>query len=276
MRAWIDKLAFNFIEWLTCDVDRPPEIPLSDFADICQALRPGDVLLLEGRSRVSKVISTITRSRWTHAALYIGYFNDIKITEQRKRVIESYQANQQDQLIIESVMGKGVIISPLSSLRQEHIRICRPTGLLPKDVNRVIACAIGGLGFEYDTRQILDLARFLFPWGILPRRWHSTLFTYKAGVPTRLSCSRLLAESFASVYFPILPHFLRDDSGKLIFIRRNPQLFTPSDFDYSPFFETIKYPIIKFTDGFNYRHLAWVDDVVSNNEKKSRTVERNK
>lgn len=268
MRAWVDKLAFKFIEWLTRDIDKPPEVPLSDFENISHSMQPGDVLLIEGRSRVSKVICTITRSRWTHAALYIGYINDIKIPDQRRRVIESYQGDPRDQLIIESIVGKGVVISSLSSLKQENIRICRPKGLLFKDVSRVIACAIGGLGSQYDTRQILDLARFLFPWGLLPRRWHSTLFTYKAGVPTQLSCALLLAESFASVQFPILPTIKRDAGGNLIFIQRLPRLFTPGDFDSSPFFETVKCPVVKFTNQFNYHDLSWIKDAASDNEGK--------
>lgn len=35
-------------------------------------LRPGDVLLIEGHSRVSTAIKYLTQSTWSHAALYVG------------------------------------------------------------------------------------------------------------------------------------------------------------------------------------------------------------
>ena len=35
-------------------------------------LQPGDVLLVEGNSRVSVAIKYLTQSTWSHAALYIG------------------------------------------------------------------------------------------------------------------------------------------------------------------------------------------------------------
>src|ERR1700742_292087 len=36
------------------------------------ALQPGDILLVEGNSRLSAVIKYLTQSTWSHAALYIG------------------------------------------------------------------------------------------------------------------------------------------------------------------------------------------------------------
>ena len=35
-------------------------------------LRPGDVLLVEGESRVSMAIKVLTQSNWSHAALFVG------------------------------------------------------------------------------------------------------------------------------------------------------------------------------------------------------------
>ncbi len=82
---------------------------------------------------------------------------------------------------------------------------------------RVIAHAIRHLGNDYDVRQLLDLARFLFPWGILPRRWRSSLFQHNAGKPTHTVCSSLLAEAFSAVGFPVLPFIDRGADGSLRF-----------------------------------------------------------
>jgi hypothetical protein len=35
-------------------------------------LRPGDVLLVEGESRISMAIKVLTQSNWSHAALFVG------------------------------------------------------------------------------------------------------------------------------------------------------------------------------------------------------------
>ena len=40
--------------------------------DIKSALEPGDVVLVEGQSRVSSAIQFITSSNWSHAAIFIG------------------------------------------------------------------------------------------------------------------------------------------------------------------------------------------------------------
>ena len=39
---------------------------------LATALAPGDVLLVEGNTRVSGAIKYLTQSTWSHAALYIG------------------------------------------------------------------------------------------------------------------------------------------------------------------------------------------------------------
>ena len=44
----------------------------TDSEALAQALRPGDVLLVEGNSRISGAIKYLTRSTWSHAALFVG------------------------------------------------------------------------------------------------------------------------------------------------------------------------------------------------------------
>ena len=62
-------------------------IPLSDFERIRHELKPGDVLLVEGRTRISEVIKVITQSPWSHAALYVGRLHDIENDAVRAAVI---------------------------------------------------------------------------------------------------------------------------------------------------------------------------------------------
>ncbi len=39
---------------------------------LAAALRPGDVLLVEGESRISMAIKFLTQSTWSHGALFVG------------------------------------------------------------------------------------------------------------------------------------------------------------------------------------------------------------
>lgn len=259
---WIGDKVIN---WLIEeeDITGPPPC---DIGRLSFEIRPCDVLLVEGRSRVSEVIKTITHSPWTHSALYIGRLVDIEDLDVREHVSWLYDGDPDDQLIIEPLLGEGTIISPLKKYATDHLRICRPTGLSPKDVQKVIKHATRHLGHDYNVRHLLDLGRFLLPYGILPRRWRSSLFERNVGESTRTVCSSMIAAAFASVQFPVLPVIHKDENG-LRLSKRNIRLYTPRDFDYSPYFEIIKYPLLGFNDLSVYRSLPWDQDgVICNGE----------
>ena len=95
----------------------------------------------------------------------------------------------------------------------------------------------------YDVRQLLDLARFMFPYAIVPRHWRSSLSQHNAGRPTHIVCSGMITRCFQSVNYPILPIVKADNNDRIRFFKRNFRLFTPADFDYSPYFEIIKFPV---------------------------------
>ena len=69
-----------------------------------------------------------------------------------------------------------------------------------------------------------------------------------------------------SVKFPILPLIHKDGKSMFELIHRNPRLFTPSDFDYSPYFDIIKYPVFHIGQQAHYRSLPWNSDYYSNDE----------
>lgn len=234
--------------------------PLCDYEKLSYELRVADVLLIEGRSRVSDVIRTITQSTWTHSALYIGRLHDIQDPDMRETVRQFYEGNPEEQLVVEAMLGKGTIVTPLSHYQHEHMRLCRARGLSPGDAQKVIGHAIDTLGTSYDMRQLLDLARFMFPYTILPRRWRSSLFQHNAGKPTSTVCSTMIATAFMQVRFPILPVTLKNKDGSFSLYQRNPKLFTPSDFDYSPYFDIIKYPIWNLQKGTHYESMPWNEE----------------
>ncbi len=256
MNTLIQKFSRWAIDWLIRD-GKLPETPLCDFNRLKFELRPCDVLLVEGRSRVSEVIKIITQSPWSHSALYLGRLYDIRDAKLRTCIEAHFEGDPEEQLLLEAILGKGTIVTPLSEYKNEHLRICRPEGLAADDAQQVLGFAINKLGSSYDLRQVLDLARFFFPWAILPRRWRSSLFQHNAGNATQTVCSTLLAEAFSNVDFPILPFIDRGDDGSLRLFKRNPKLFAPRDFDYSPYFSIIKYPFLGMNDIGLYRRLPW-------------------
>lgn len=244
VKTLIYKKISNF---LLFNISKPRISPLSDYSRLIRNLKICDVILLEGRSRAARAISVITRSVWTHSALYIGDFE--QLAEDIKELILKYNPKLgYGPLIIESNIGEGVVIKNLDVYASDHLRICRPRNISKIQKNIIINYVLSELGLPYDHQQVFDLARFFCPWWILPRKWHSSLFNHNAQNPTKLTCSLLIATAFIKAKFPILPLLEKTTDGKLKVHARNPRLFVPSDFDYSPFFEIIKYPIIKLEE----------------------------
>lgn len=266
MRAMYKGLRTKLIDWL---IYEPPvkEILPYDFNRLKYELRPGDVILIEGRSRISVVISTVMQSPWTHAALYIGRLSDIENEELHAKISEKIEAKSSARLIIEDLVDKGTCINVLSEYENHHLRICRPIGISPADLQAVIEFAVNSVGQPYNVRDMFDLFRFSLPWSILPKRWGSKLFRTPQGMPESSICSSLIANAFSSVQFPILPFVKTSEESGLEVIQRNPYLFTPKDFDYSPYFEIIKYPLFNPEEPLPYyrrmpwsQHSAWHHD----------------
>lgn len=244
------------------------EFPLDDafFSDINKIAlltKPSDIILIEGNSRVSRVIKQITQSPWSHAALYIGRGNQLNIP---KEILEKYDINDHDQVIIESEIGVGTILSPMHKYKNYHIRLLRPREIAEADAQKVIEFAISRLGKKYSIKHIFDLARFLFPWGWYPRKWRSVLFQHHALQPTKDICSSMIAASFQSVRFPILPLVKVTEGNAMEFKQRNPLLFTPRDFDYSPYFDIIKYPLHDENEVTWYSKMNWVHEAENKKE----------
>jgi hypothetical protein len=216
-------------------------------ADALRAvLKPGDVLLVEGNNHISGVIKYLTQSTWSHAALYVGPIG------------ERAAPSGEPLVLVEANIGQGVVASPLSKYARFHTRICRPVGLTDDDAARICAYATERIGFDYDLKNIFDLMRYLMPLPV-PQRWRRRMMALGSGHPTRIICSALIAQAFASVRYPILPKVTTIDSEQArqdILEIRHSSLYAPRDFDISPYFEVVKPTVLK---GFDYRTMGWTD-----------------
>ncbi|WP_119329015.1 YiiX/YebB-like N1pC/P60 family cysteine hydrolase [Cysteiniphilum halobium] len=261
-----NTLSNYLIRFLTHNVDKARKLALSDYQSLSRVVLPCDVLLIEGRSRIARVISYITRSIWTHAALYIGQLDQLE-PQLQHTLLQFNPHLEHHHIIIESILGEGVVVKNLKEYTHEHIRICRPKGISKTQITTAFNYAIANLGKPYDNRQVFDLARFLFPWMILPRKWRSSIFQHNAKGHAKMTCSLLLAQAFIQARFPILPTIEKKSSGNYFeAIARNPRLFVPCDFDYSPFFNIVKYPMITI-DGNSDEFFLWNDEVISNDDE---------
>jgi len=138
---------------------------------------------------------------WTHSFFYIGRLHDIDDPMLRDHIQKYRHCSPDEQLIIEAKLGEGIVVSSIEDYKGEHLRICRPRGITRKDSQAVIEYAINELGTDYNVRQIMDLARFMFPYWFLPKRWRSSLFEHNPGRPTKTVCSTMIAEALPGYVF---------------------------------------------------------------------------
>lgn len=238
--------------FLTKPVRQSTQVAIVSQEQLLASLQPGDVLLIEGNTRVSVAIKYLTQSTWSHAALYIG------------NALPSDTPWQLPPVLIEADLREGVRAISLAHYAQMHTRICRPVGLSDEDRKRVVDYVIARIGQHYDLKHIFDLMRYLLPTMPVPTRFRRRLLSLGSGDPTRAICSTLIAQAFQSVHYPVLPEIQRAwsddpmhaDCYAEIYHIRHENLYTPRDFDISPFFDIIK-PTIE--NGFDYRSLSWSD-----------------
>ena len=241
-------------------------------------VRKGDVILVEGDQRISAAIKYLTQSSWSHAALYIGDELLRRGGEGRDRALAHFGEDARH-LVVEALM-EGVVVSPLVKYVDFNLRVCRPHRLRPDEAKALLDDAISAIGWQYDVRNVWDLARYLLPFSLIPRRFRRTALHFGSGASTEVICSSLLGQLFAKVRFPILPpqrhsgfdapkastwRWLRQLFGHEspeytgLFRMRHPTLLTPRDFDLSPYFDIVKFNAIAETR-FDHQDVRWDDE----------------
>jgi hypothetical protein len=197
---------------------------------------------VEGTSRFSSAIKFLTQSTWSHAALCVG-----------------------DGRLCEVDVNEGVRIVPLAVYEGVHTRICRPVGLTAAEIDTVCDFMSSRVGYSYDMKNVFDLARFLVRTPPVPDRLKRRMIALGSGEPTRAICSTLLAQAFNTIRYPILPEVelhgddlpgARQARAEILHIRHY-SLYTPRDFDTSPFFRIVK-PRLE-GEAFDFHRLVWGD-----------------
>ncbi len=246
----LDWMGRKLARYLSAPGRRSTQIAIDPPEAVAAALRPGDVLLVDGNTRIATAIKYLTQSTWSHAALYIG---DALGTRDGRGNLNA---------LIEADVAEGVRALPLAEYARFATRICRPVGLSSAQIGKVLEHAVARIGHRYDLKNVFDLARYLFPAPPVPSRLRRRLIALGSGDPTRAICSTLIAQAFESVGYPILPEVVLEklddpacsDCYREILHVRHHSLIAPRDFDISPYFAVIK---PAHAGAFDFTALAW-------------------
>lgn len=247
--GWIGSRLAHF---LSTPVHAHGSAPATRGDRLLACLQPGDVLLVEGHSRISTAVKYLTQSTWSHAALYVG------------PQALGHTGAPVHHAFVEADITDGVRTVGVAAFAGFHTRICRPIGLSADEVKALTAYAVSRLGHRYDLRNVFDLARYLLPTPPVPQRFRRRMLSLGSGDPTRAICSTLIALAFEAINYPILPlvHTLSRDAPdcpgcteELLRLRHH-SLYAPRDFDVSPYFAVVK-PTLE--SGFDFRALCWAD-----------------
>jgi len=210
-------------------------------AQLKATLQPCDLLLVEGNSQISTAIKYLTQSTWSHVCLFVG-------------------EDDGQGALLEADLVHGVCRVPLSKYDGYNVRICRPVNVTYEDKQALIDFAIERIGHQYDSKNIFDLMRYLIATPPVPSRYRRSLIAFGSGDPTKAICSTLVAQSFQSIKYPILPREIDAHQETRFYIdqrvmqKRHYSHFTPRDFDLSPYFKIVK-PTID--NDFNYKNIKW-------------------
>ncbi|MGA8612849.1 MAG: pentapeptide repeat-containing protein [Xanthobacteraceae bacterium] len=245
LKRFVDYISDQIVAYLSRPLARYEPLFAPDPAVVRKALKPGDILLIEGNTRLSATIKHLTQSTWSHATLCVG-----------ERPGDNAPSGEPN-ILLEADIATGVVTVPLTKYASFHTRICRPVGLDAEGAQKVVDYALKRIGQQYDSKRIVDLARYLFPYPEVPVWLRRRMLTIGSGDPTKAIATTLIAEAFASIHYPILPE-RASINGKTYSIAPYAQsefdhirtygMYTPRDFDVSPFFEIVKPTIFSGLD----------------------------
>jgi hypothetical protein len=144
------------------------------------------------------------------------------------------------------------------------MRLCRPLSLSSAEVLAICNYAKARIGDSYDVRNVIDLARYLIPTPPVPLPWRRRMIALGSGDPTKAICSTLIAQAFETIRYPVLPIVTQETSNdencvdcvRDILHIRHFSLYTPRDFDVSPYFEIVK-PTMAVQ--FDHHALNWAE-----------------
>ena len=229
-------------------------------------IRVGDVLLVEGRTRLSQIIKYLTQSSWSHSGLYVGD-RLMDAPHPAGGLFRDVYGEDARHLVLEADLASGVSAVPLGKYTEYNVRVCRPYCIGEEDLEHVVRDVMAHIGGLYDQQQLLDLGRYLAPFHLLPARWRRKVFFSGDSDARAVICSSLIAQAFLRVRYPILPVLpasVREEQQQGLHpwgtrMRSvHPRLVLPRDFDLSPYFRIVKFNSVE-EGPIDYRAIEWIE-----------------
>lgn len=202
-------LTRKIVDWAVRALTDPLKLPnpaeASDLRSMKKRLRAGDVLLVCGNARISSVVKVLTISPWSHVVMYVGDARHLLTVEERTEWTRRFGEASLRHLVLDADPVRKVHLKPLDDYAGLMVRHCRAAAITSEDMQRVLSNALSQLGRQYDVKHIVRLLFFFaFPWELLPESWRRFATDFTLSEDDRI-CSRVLAEAFHSVGYPIRP-----------------------------------------------------------------------
>jgi uncharacterized protein (DUF779 family) len=179
----------------------------ADPQSLAPSLLPGDVLLTNGNTRAAAIVRRVTRSMWSHVAMYVGPLDD----------------GIDPRCIVEADVAAGVRSVRLSELKGLHVHVLRPRELDQPDRRRLADWVVSRIGGEYDLAHAWALGTKLLRLPLASRFTPAPVAVAESA--TRFICSSLVVHAFALIGLPIFDDY---------------RFVTPRDFAAAPVFEVVK------------------------------------
>ncbi len=141
-------------------------------------LQPGDVILVAGKTRFASIVCKLTRSTWSHVAIYVGVGHHPDPAH----------------CIIEADVEAGVRMITLAELADHDIQVVRASRLPDSSRQELIGYLLARVGHRYDLDHVIELARLMLLAPSPLGRWLSPKRMRRAD-PTRAICSTLVAHA---------------------------------------------------------------------------------
>jgi hypothetical protein len=273
--VWLDRaLSDAVVLFLTREGKNYQRRIPNNLENLKKHVRPGDVLLVEGKTRLSQIIKYLTQSSWSHSGIYVGE-RLMDAPHPRGGRFRDVYGEEARHLVLEADLADGVSAVPLGKYTDFNIRVCRPYCISEADLERVVEYVIAHIGDRYDQRQLLDLGRYLMPFHLLPARWRRKVFFSGESDSRSVICSGLIAQAFVRVRYPILPMLpasMREEQQEGLHpwgprMRAvHPRLVLPRDFDLSPYFRIVKFNSVE-EGPLDYQAIEWLEPVDARHSK---------
>jgi hypothetical protein len=210
-----DRLIGALAHYLAQPIGDAGAATIADLRSLAAILDRGDVLLSDSNTRVAALVRLVTRSTWSHVAMYVGPLEE----------------GPDPRCIVEADIAAGVRSIRLSELNALQIRVLRPIGVNDTDRYRLADWVVCRIGSEYDLAHAWALGRNLLRLSTGLRSSPGEI----ANSATRFICCSLLAHAFALVGHPIRPVRMRVGPTATADDRN----LTPADFERAAAFEVI-------------------------------------